>query len=349
MRSSNFWKNTEPGRRGYLGSSDCSHERELHRKAGRMAGTQPGVTIRTGPKQKSADPAKRRSIGSVDLYAPLAVRPFTLLISLLVFAVLFVGWHVREEEYLTAESGLGYALGIGGGVLMLLLLLYSLRKRVRFLRNWGATKYWFRAHMILGVVGPVLVLFHANFRGGSLNSTVALVSMLVVAGSGFAGRYIYSKIHYGLYGSRMNLEELKYEIENYMTDVVWVLSYAPKVHQRLLAFDNAALRPSHSFLRSVWQFVLMELWAPWTYFVLLRDLRRALRLAARRAGWSALELQRRRREAHRYLSAHMTAAIRVAEFSVYERLFALWHLLHVPLVFILVIAVAVHVLAVHMY
>ncbi len=203
--------------------------------------------------------------------------------------------------------------------------------------------------MIMGVLGPVLILFHSNFRGGSLNSTVALVSMLLVAGSGFVGRYIYTKIHYGLYGRRMRLEELKYDIENYMTAVVWVLSYAPKVQQRLLAFDTAALRPRHSFLQSVWQCLTTGFWTRWTHSVLLLDLRRELKVTARRAGWSALELKRRRREAHRHISAHMTTALRIAEFSVYERLFALWHLFHLPLTIILVIEVLIHTLAVHMY
>lgn len=322
-----------------------------------MSDIHTGVTRIAGPKQQLLDratskpgaPATPPSTGSADLHSPPTVSAYELLFFLLIAVVLFIGWQARKEEYLTAESGLGYALGIAGVVLILLLLLYPLRKRVRFMRNWGATKYWFRAHMVMGVLGPALILFHSNFRGGSSNSTVALVSMLLVAGSGFVGRYLYTKIHHGLYGSQMTLDGLKYEIENYMTEVVWVLSYAPKVQQSLLGFDTAVLRPQHSLLQSLWQCLIMEIWTQWTYFVLLLELRRALKTTARHAGWSALKLERRRREAHRHISAHMTAALRIAEFSVYERLFALWHLFHFPLTFIFVIAAVVHVLAVHMY
>ncbi len=42
-----------------------------------------------------------------------------------------VGFKLSEGYFLTAESGLGYALGIIGGSLMLALLLYPLRKRYR--------------------------------------------------------------------------------------------------------------------------------------------------------------------------------------------------------------------------
>ena len=39
----------------------------------------------------------------------------------------------------------------------------------------------------------------------------------------------------------------------------------------------------------------------------------------------------------------------VMEFESYERLFSLWHVLHLPLFFMLLIAGIVHVVAVHVY
>ena len=86
----------------------------------------------------------------------------------LIAALLYDGWLNRDDQLLTAESGMGYALGIIGGVMMLSMLLYSLRKRVRFMRWMGRVKYWFQAHMMLGVLAPTLILYHANFHLGSL-------------------------------------------------------------------------------------------------------------------------------------------------------------------------------------
>ncbi len=45
----------------------------------------------------------------------------------------------------------------------------------------------------------------------------------------------------------------------------------------------------------------------------------------------------------------LDAVARAENFSLYERLFALWHLLHLPLFVLLVLAASVHVLAVHLY
>ena len=71
---------------------------------------------------------------------------------------------VGADARYTPGSGLGYGLGLCGGLMMLALLIYPLRKSVAALHAWGPIKYWFRAHMILGVVGPLMILFHSTFH-----------------------------------------------------------------------------------------------------------------------------------------------------------------------------------------
>ena len=51
----------------------------------------------------------------------------------------------------------------------------------------------------------------------------------------------------------------------------------------------------------------------------------------------------------RYIARRLEATRRVAEFESYERLFSLWHVLHLPLFFMLLVAGIVHVIAVHVY
>jgi len=121
---------------------------------------------------------------------------------------LAVGWRLRAEAYWTAAEGAGYALGVAGLAMMLLLLLYPLRKRLAPLRSWGPPRSWLQVHMALGILGPTCILLHANFRPGSTNSRMALFSMLVVAGSGFLGRFVYTRIHSGYFGQRVSLGQL---------------------------------------------------------------------------------------------------------------------------------------------
>ncbi|MFZ5615997.1 MAG: hypothetical protein ACOZAA_01565, partial [Pseudomonadota bacterium] len=142
--------------------------------------------------------ARRKGAGGSRLFATAII------------AALAWGW-INRGGHPSAESGIGYYLGIAGALAMLLLLAYPLRKHAAFMRRAGPVAFWFRTHMALGLIGPTLILFHANFSFGSLNSNVALFSMLIVAGSGLVGRYIYAKIHKGLYGVRAEMKALASE------------------------------------------------------------------------------------------------------------------------------------------
>ena len=137
------------------------------------------------------------------------------------------GWCVRDEMYLLPDEGTGYALGIIGLSLMTLLLLYSLRKRLRFMRSWGGLSSWFQIHMLLGIAGPVAILFHANFNLGSMNSNVALACVLAVSASGVAGRLIYTRIHHGLSDRRVTLQEVRQEVLT-QRQTLLEISRAPK-------------------------------------------------------------------------------------------------------------------------
>jgi hypothetical protein len=64
------------------------------------------------------------------------LNPFLLRITEIVWystigLLLLAGWVSRDQRYLVAESGIGYWFGIIGGSMMLLLLIYPLRKRFR--------------------------------------------------------------------------------------------------------------------------------------------------------------------------------------------------------------------------
>ena len=122
---------------------------------------------------------------------------------------LTLGWVASEQQFLQPEAGLGYWFGIAGTTCMAVLLLYPLRKRVKAMRNWGPVRHWFRFHMFLGVMGPVLIVFHSNYNLGSTNSRVAFFSTVIVALSGLMGRYFYSKLHMGLYGRRTSIVNLE--------------------------------------------------------------------------------------------------------------------------------------------
>jgi len=133
------------------------------------------------------------------------VRAFTLF----VIAAILWGYNAHLERYITPARGMGYILGIIGGSMMLLLSLYPARKRLSWLGAVGDVTWWFRIHMMFGVLGPLIVLFHSNFSLGATNSNVALTCMLVVAGSGVIGRYFYGRVYGDWTDHKSTLEELQ--------------------------------------------------------------------------------------------------------------------------------------------
>ena len=263
--------------------------------------------------------------------------------------VLLAAWAVREGHYYEPGDDFGYYLGVTGGITLLALLLYSLRKHIRFMHNWGATKHWFRLHMILGIAGPTLILFHSTFRVGSVNATVALSCMLLVAGSGVIGRFIYRKIHHGLYGRSATLQEVQSNLGIIGGDVKSKFHFAPHIENRLREFEACALSENRNAWLRAWSFVTIGWHARWTYYTVTRVLKRLGRRHAEEHAWDSAKLEKRLAAGKVAIRKYLDAIIDVARFSAYERLFSLWHILHVPFVFMLVISGIVHVIAVHMY
>jgi hypothetical protein len=160
-----------------------------------------------------------------------------------------LGWIVtRERQLFDPLEGFGYWLGITGASLMAVLLLYPVRKRVRLLRVLGATRYWFRMHMLFGVVGPILILYHCNFKLGSLNSNVALFCTLLVAGSGLIGRYLHAKIFADLEGHRRSLQQMTERAQLTPEQTTRAARIAPDLLERMRRFDARVMAPPQGLL-----------------------------------------------------------------------------------------------------
>lgn len=260
-----------------------------------------------------------------------------------------VGWLVRDRSIVNPQEGLGYWLGIVGGSLMLFLLLYPMRKRIKVLGIFGTTKEWFRLHMILGIVGPLLVLYHCNFQLGSFNSQVALLCMLLVAGSGIVGLHIYAHIHRGLYGQKLTLDELNNDLAETLERNHGLAALMPELMSRLQSL-SAELH-GDKITRSLGTRASLA-WKFRQYVVrisLLLTARRELKARAAESPAIARDFRRLNKATSLYIRKYVRLMGRVAQFTLYEKLFSLWHVLHLPLFYMLVISALVHVLAVHMY
>jgi hypothetical protein len=280
-------------------------------------------------------------------------RPLAKLLSLTfsgaIVAALWIGWSGRNDSGLTPESGLGYWLGITGSTLMLLVLVYPLRKRMPSWRAIGTVPFWFRAHMVLGISGCVLVLWHANFTLGAINSNVALITMLVVTTSGIFGWYLYSQVHVGLHGHKTVVQEILADVET----LKGFIGANPPVARRLLKQMNEFARLGTAAPKGILAGLVFMLLISWRGTVvrmqLIADARQVIALEGRRRGWSRRIQREQLASVADLVTLHVAAVRKAATFAFYERLFRLWHIFHVPLFILLVIVAIIHVFAAHFF
>jgi hypothetical protein len=291
-----------------------------------------------GPVIDMATRAEKMQAGGqrLKLNAGKIERIISLLVLAAVVVALVLGWMDRGDDGINPEKGLGYALGIIGGSMMLILLAYPLRKRAKpGTRAPGSVGFWFRFHMLLGLVGPLAVLYHARFSWGALNSAVALGCMIVVASSGLVGRFLYSRVHRGYSDRKLEMRSLKSEMDEMLQELESRGVPREAILKRLVPFESRAVAAGANFWSSAASVVGLGFETRYAHVRL----------------YSALsnDGSRRSEDVRAMLSDYFDAVRRAAEFAFYDRLLRLWHLFHLPLFFLLVAAAVLHIVAVHMY
>ncbi len=285
-------------------------------------------------------PARRRNSAS-----PIATLAFTAA----VVAVLAYAWSLRLERHITADTGLGYVFGIAGGLMLATLMLYPLRKSLKSMRGLGAVPKWFRMHMVFGILGPTLIVLHSNFRLSAINSTVAMCAMLTVVASGLIGRFLYSRVHLGLYGQKAELTALRADADTFRQSFGADIAHAPALEAKLKEAEDALFLKSTSIASSLAAFIGLVAARRRRQVELLLEAEAVLSAAALREHWDREMLDWRLDAARDHLTSYQTCLVKAAGFRIYERLFSFWHHLHMPLYFLLIVTAILHVVTVHLY
>lgn len=123
-----------------------------------------------------------------------------------------LGYLKGYETAYEAGKGIWYLLGWTGSGMMILMMLYSVRKRVAALGSLGSMRRWLSAHMALGVIGPLLITFHTTFDFHGLIAT-SYWCMVVTVVFGIIGRYIYVQIPRSINGTELGVLEIEKAID----------------------------------------------------------------------------------------------------------------------------------------
>ncbi len=230
--------------------------------------------------------------------------------------------YSAAHPLLRPSGPIGQTLGVAGAALMLVPFVYMIRKRFSRTRSGGNLKRWLEVHIFCGIVGPVLVTFHTAFKFNGIVSA-AYWSMVLVALSGFVGRYLYVRIPRTLRGVELSQGELDERASAVREELQWTAG--PGVLDALdrIEADIAASRPSWFSARgdaSV-RAAIAEVSDSLARTSEPTAVATVVGLFEERA-----RLQQRR---------HALAAT--------KRLFDLWHVFHLPLVWVMFAIVSLHV------
>jgi hypothetical protein len=262
--------------------------------------------------------------------APAARRTHELryaLLGILVATLIYVGLVLRTGVPRPGSWG-GLGLGIAGFLLMLgTELLYSRRKRARG-RTFGSMSTWLQIHVVTGIVGPYLILLHSAGHFHGLAGWVTVMA-LIVMGSGFVGRYIYTAVPRTADGTELAISELEEQIAAADANLnVW-RAHQPlavvELSRRLASIPPA---PADSLYLVLGRALMLR-----GYWHKLREEINRLHPTDRAPLDEMARLLQKRFNLERSLRA----------LAMTRRLLSAWHSIHVPLGAVLFTSAAVHI------
>ena len=249
------------------------------------------------------------------------------------FAVFVLSGVYIAYEILSEPRGgnpFGHALGIIGTTFMVMTeTLYSLRKRTHFL-NWaGPVRHWLSFHIFTGIVGPFMVLMHTglSFRG---LAGISMLLTVIVVGSGFIGRYLYTALPRTLTGAAASRQEILAEIRENQAALAQFQAQKPVQVQQMIA--QWSQRPSE---RNPLLTVFGRFYYQWRFRWRLHRAVRKLEQLEKAQRKQLEALLTRKRELDRQIEMLETA----------RQLLQFWHIFHIPLGLTLFFSVAIHIAA----
>lgn len=275
----------------------------------------------------------RELLSMTRLFKVLAVVALGLLALILV-----VGWpyycqpaSVRPFHHLHSllrpSGALGLSMGVLGALLMASSLLYLVRKRFPTLGRWGSLPSWLGFHILTGLLGPAIAMFHTAFLPTSALGFLAIGAAILVVASGVIGRYIAVYFPRSLGGRELRFEEVRGRLIIYRRKLVGL-----GVDPALLRIDTGVPRRRSPWVLSS---ICRVVYGDWES---RREVRRLRQLLAER-GELRLEM-----EMILFLIRRLCWERQwVVRYGEFRRLVGTWRFLHRWMAVILMVAVAFHV------
>jgi hypothetical protein len=240
--------------------------------------------------------------------------------------------HSSMHAQLKPAGVWGHGLGIIGSAMVLLLLLYSARKRGLLGLRFGKLRRWLDVHIFFGVMGPLLITLHTAMKFHGVVS-ISYFSMAAVALSGVFGRYVYMQIPRDARGHALGLEAARERLSSLQQALVDTPGTPPGAVKAIEEFLSAGRGITGSKVRVIFSSLKQDL----TLNRRARRLRRRLssggRTIPRKTADEVVALARESSLLQR----------RLAFLDSMSELFHYWHVFHKPFAYVMLFIMALHI------
>lgn len=239
--------------------------------------------------------------------------------------------HMSQHEALKPGGVWGHGYGIISSTMILLLFLYSARKKGRLGLRWGRLNRWLDVHIFFGIVGPLLITLHTAMKFHGVVS-ISYYSMVAVMLSGIFGRYIYMQIPRDTRGHALSLEDIRKRNAEISAELER-LGIRPDVLRRIKEITERNYGPTGgagAIVRALFDDIAIK----------------------RRIGQANRYLKRSGRaidprvihEVGRLSREQSLLQRRVALLNAMKGVFHNWHVIHRPFAYVMVVIMFVHII-----
>ncbi len=229
------------------------------------------------------------------------------------------------------SKGIWHLVGWTGSAMMVVMMLYTVRKRFSFMGALGSMRRWLNVHMFFGIMGPLLVTLHTTFKFHGIIAT-SFWCMIVTMVFGILGRYIYVQIPRSITGAELGVAEIEAMVAKIDAGLK-----ARGTTESVLKFLNDVASPGEKVED-------MNLVAA-LFYMMWKDVTN--RFMILRAGWA---LRRRfRMEAglrHAVMGQIKKKAALIRKknlLATSHRMLHYWHVFHVPLAIVMFLIMFLHI------
>ncbi len=236
---------------------------------------------------------------------------------------------------------IGLKLGILAAALFLVVYLYPLRKRWRWLQRFGKTRQWLDFHILFGLLAPAVITLHSSFKFRGIAGMAYWIMWAVVA-SGIVGRYLFRQIPRSLSAAELSLDEMERSQREMETKLRQQSILSPEDIETVFRIPDSDLVDEMPLGAALLSMMKVDLMRPFEIARLRRSVLswpRAIVAAGGLLPFGPPELE----EVIDVVRRRCWLATKIVFLGKTQSIFHLWHVVHRPFSYSFIALVVLHV------